>query len=97
MKAQGKVQDLRLFFVARSHELFHINFISRVICFENVHLTFFIIRKEEVSASGLPSWLLELVPAVKYDINNVSCWLACMTVLLSTVCWHRIALMIKTK
>ena len=47
MKAQGKVQDLRLFFVARSHEPFHINFISRVICFENVHLTFFILGKRK--------------------------------------------------
>ena len=45
VKAQGKVQDLRLFFVACSHEPFHINFISRVICFENMHLTFFISGK----------------------------------------------------
>lgn len=74
VKAQGKVQDLRLFFVACSHEPFHINFISRVICFENMHLNILYIRKEDVSASGLPSWLLELVPAVKYDINNVSYW-----------------------
>lgn len=66
MKAQRKFQDLRLFFVACYHELFCINFK----CASYV----LYIRKEEVSASGLPSWLLELVPAVKYDINNVSYW-----------------------
>ena len=27
--------------------------------------------KEEVK-SGLPAWLLDLVPAVKFDVNNVS-------------------------
>ena len=29
-------------------------------------------RKDEEANSGLPSWFLELVPAVKFDINNVS-------------------------
>ena len=30
-----------------------------------------IFRKEDVNG-GLPTWLLELVPAVKFDVNNVS-------------------------
>ena len=34
----------------------------------------FCFRKEEAGNSALPSWFLELVPAIKYDINNVSNW-----------------------
>ena len=30
-----------------------------------------IFRKEDVNG-GLPTWLLELVPAVKFDVNSVS-------------------------
>ena len=30
-----------------------------------------IFRQEDVNG-GLPTWLLELVPAVKFDVNNVS-------------------------
>lgn len=39
------------------------------------HLILICSRKEEEAASsGLPSWFLELVPAVKYDVNNVCNW-----------------------
>ena len=38
------------------------------------HLFPFHSRNEEVeeAGSGLPSWFLELVPSIKFDINNVS-------------------------
>ena len=45
-------------------------------CAINVSI-FFLFRKEEVTNTGLPPWLLELVPAIKFDINNVSNWRQC--------------------